>query len=352
MITNKDLKRCSQQVFTYSAQYQAPFYGREKSIIEMQNKTAALKSGEALVISQPLGTGKTFLVNHMISEGKIGVPRGSSFLTAKAVAEHPDLMGQYPGDILIVDEVDIKTKYEKLTGGLHYLQEYLDNSGKRAIVIGDFSLKDPKLSSCLCNQQTLLEFEQIDRDFLYGVLKQRFEHFMKDYIDADFCVENVIDPELINYLSPAWMKMVNSFRGVFSLLQSVVNCDKYVRHNNEKAYLEISMFKEYLADDDALDLDEEVQYEFLDILREYLRSEFPKGTGITRGFTAEELYQLAQTGELDIEYDDFADDILYPLAVSDLLISTGIPTYDEEDGRFIRRPAPFVPSLKLLLSVS
>lgn len=350
MITNKDLKRCSRQVFTYSAQYQAPFYGREKSIIEMQNKTAALKSGEVLIISQPLGTGKTFLVNHMISEGKINVPRNSSFLTALGVEENPDSMKEFPGDMLIVDEVDIKTTYKKLIGGISNLQEYLDNSGKKAIVIGDFSLKDPKLSSCLRNQQMLSEFEQLDREFLCGVLNQRFEHFMSDYLDADFSLENVIDAELIKYLSPEWMNNVNSFRGVFTLLQNVVNSDKYVRYNNNKAYLELSMFKEYLADDDNLDLDDDVQYEFLKILREYICSEFPKGVGITRGFTIDELYQLAQMGEIDIEYDDFADEILYPLAVSDQLVSTGIPACN--DGQFIRRPAPFFPSLNLLLSVS
>lgn len=352
MITNKDLKRCSQQVFTYSAQYQAPFYGREKSIQEMQDKTAALKSGEVLIISQPLGTGKTFLINHMIAEGKINVPRNSSFLTVKAVAENPDSMNQFPGDILIVDEVDIKTTYKKLMGGMSNLQEYLENSEKKAIVIGDFSLKDPKLNGCLHNQQMLTEFELIDRDFLRGVLTQRFQYFMRDYLDADFCLEDVIDAELINYLSPAWMKMVNSFRGVFSLLQSVVNSDKYVRYNNDKAYLELSMFKEYLADDDSVDLDDDVQYEFLEVLKEYISSEFPKGAGITGGFTIDELYQLAQMGEIDIEYEDFAEEILYPLAVSDLLISTGIPMYDDKDGKFIRRPTPFVPSLRLLLSVS
>lgn len=351
MITNKDLKRCSQQVFTYSAQYQAPFYGREKSIIEMQDKTAALKSGEVLIISQPLGTGKTFLINHMISEGRISVPRNSNFLTAKGVAENPDSMNQFPGDILIVDEVDIKTTYKKLIGGMNNLQEYLDHSGKKAIVIGDFSLKDPKLNCCLHNQQMLTEFEQLDREFLRGVLNQRFHYFMPDFLDADFCLEDVIDNELINYLSPEWMKTVNSFRGVFSLLQSVVNSDKYVRFNNDKAYLEISMFKEYLADDGSLDLDEDVQYEFINVLREYIKSEFPKGVGITSGFTIDELYQLAQEGEIDIEYDDFAEEILYPLAVSDLLVSTGIPTYDDNEGQFIRRPAPFVPSLKLLLSI-
>lgn len=135
------------------------------------------------------------------------------------------------------------------------------------------------------------------------------------------------------------------------MLQSVVNNEKYVRFNNDKAYLGISMFKEYLTDDDSLNLDNDVQYEFLKILREYLRSEFPKGVGIERGFTIDELYQLTQMGEIDIEYDDFADEILYPLAVSELLVSTGIPTYDDSEGQFVRRPAPFVPALKLLLSV-
>lgn len=147
------------------------------------------------MISQPLGTGKTFLVNHMISEGKINVPRNSNFLTAKGVDENPDLMKKFPGDILIVDEVDIKTTYKKLTGGMSNLQEYLNKSEKKAIVIGDFSLKDPKLSGCLHNQQMLTEFEQLDREFLRGVLNQRFEYFMPDYLDVDFCLEDVIDAE-------------------------------------------------------------------------------------------------------------------------------------------------------------
>ena len=64
----------------------------------------------------------------------------------------------------------------------------------------------------------------------------------------------------------------------------------------------------------------------------------------------DELYSLAETAGIDIEYDDFAEDILYPLAVAGLLVSVGVPAY--ENGTFIRRPAPFVPSLKLLLSAS
>ena len=61
MITNRDLKACKEQLFSYSAAYQVPFYGREKTIEEMQGLTDGLKPRQVLTISQPLGTGKTFI---------------------------------------------------------------------------------------------------------------------------------------------------------------------------------------------------------------------------------------------------------------------------------------------------
>ena len=59
MITNKDLKLCNEQLFSYSAAYQVPFYGREETIQEMQALSEGLEFGQALTISQPLGTWKT-----------------------------------------------------------------------------------------------------------------------------------------------------------------------------------------------------------------------------------------------------------------------------------------------------
>ena len=349
MITCNELKRCCQQVFTYSARYQAPFYGREKSIAEIQEKVANLQARETLLIAQPLGTGKTFLVNYMIAQDKIQVPRGATFLTAKGIGEKPESMEQFPGDILIVDETDVKTTYKKLTAGMENLQRYLDETGKKAIVIGDYSLRDPALNGHLRNPKFLVEFEPIDREFLYGSTALRFQLFMKDFIGPDFRLEDVLDPQLMEYLTPEWMQQVNSFRGIFSLLQVVVNDNRFVRYNNSKAYLELSMFKEFLSDDGE-DLDTEEQIEFLHLLEEFIRSDYPKGVGITRGFRRDELYELAKDGGIDVDYDDFAEDILYPLALGDYLISTGIPVY--RDGEFIRRPEPYVPSLRLLLATS
>lgn len=349
MITCTDLKRCCQQVFTYSARYQAPFYGREQSIAEMQEKVSALQEGETLLISQPLGTGKTFLVNHMISEGRLDVPRNASFLTAKGIAENPKSVEQFPGEILIVDETDIKTTYKKLSAGMEILQKYLDTTNKKAIVIGDYSLRDAKLQGLLRKPTLLLNFEPIDRAFLQGATLQRFKKFMSKFIDPEFRLDDVLDPALLDYLTPEWMKQVNSFRGIFSLLQIVVNNEKYIKHNSSKAFLELSMFKEYLTDNDGVDLNAE-QIEFLCLLKEFIASEYPKGVGITKGFTKDTLYQLAQSEGINVDYEDFTEDILNPLAHGEYLVSCGIPTY--QNGVFIRRPEPYVPSLQLLLAAS
>lgn len=348
MITCNQLKQACPQVFTYSAQYQAPFYGREASIREMEEKTAKLQPGKTLLISQPLGTGKTFLVNHMIADNRIPVPRGAEFLTARGVAENPVCLDTFNGDVIVVDETDIKTTYKKLTQGMDRLQEHLSRTGKKAIVIGDYSLRNRDLISYLDDPDLILEFEPLDRSFLRGALLQRFQTYLGEFLEEGFTLDDIIDPALMELLTPNWMCQVNSFRGVFSLLQSVVRNDKLVKYNSSKAYLELSMVMDHLKGDEEQPFDTEEQGRFLELLRDYIREHFPRGSGITRGFTLDELFQLAETDEMCIEYDDFAEEILYPLAQDGFLVSTGIPVY--EDGEFIRRPLPLVPSLRLLLS--
>lgn len=348
MITCSQLKQACPQVFTYSAQYQAPFYGREASIHEMQKKTAALQPGQSLIVSQPLGTGKTFLINYLISTGKICVPRGIEFLTARGIAENSSTLDRFPGDILVVDEADIKTTFKKLTKAMDTLQAFLNRSGKKAIVVGDYTLRNQQMLQHLHHPEMIQEFEPLDRDFLRGALLARFKNFLREYIDPDFTVEDVIDPALLEMLTPDWMLQVNSFRGVFSLLQSVVRNDMLIRYNSSRAYLELSMVIEHLNNYDEDSFDTEEQGRFLKLLRVYIQEVYPKGSGIMRGFTLEELYQLADSDGMEIKYDAFAEEILYPLAQGGYLVSTGIPTY--ENGQFIRRPLPLVPSLKLLLS--
>lgn len=347
MITNKDLKKCNEQLFSYSASYQVPFYGREKTIEEMQTLTKELEGGQVLTISQPLGTGKTFLVNYMINNRKIDVPVGSSFLTIRGIAEEPEMMDDFPGDTLVVDEADIKTPVKKLTKGLGALAKYLNANKRKAILLGDYSLKNPKISGCLQHTVPLLQFEDIDKSFLKGVLEQRFKHFLDL---KEFQIDQVMEPELLDYLAPDWMKSVNSFRGIFSLFQKIVADEKSVRYNGEQAYLRTEVFRDFLCRGHDLQLNEN-ERKFWDILCEYLKEMYPKGNGITSGFTDTELYELAKNNGISMDENTFKGEILYPFAAADLLVSTGIPEYISESGDFVRRPAPYVPSLRLLLSV-
>lgn len=347
MVTNKDLKMCNEQIFSYSAAYQVPFFGREDAIEEIQELNKNLKPGETLVISEPLGTGKTFLVNYMISSGKLDVPTGASFLTVRGIAEEPESMDAFPGDTLVVDEADVKTPVKKLVKGLGILAEYLEESGRKAILLGDYCLKNQNISGKLEHTVSLLKFGDMDKVLLRGVLVERFKHFLEL---KEFQIEEVIEEQLLDYLAPGWMKSVNSFRGIFSLLQQVVANEKYVRYNGEKAFLTVEMVHDFLCTDDSMQLDTE-QRKFFELFCDYMKEMYPKGSGITTGFTSEELYGLAKNGGINKDLQEFAEDILDPFARADLLVSTGIPEYEGSGSTFIRRPAPYVPSLRLLLSL-
>lgn len=347
MITNKDLKMCNEQVFSYSAAYQVPFFGREAAIEEMQDLNNNLKPGEALIISQPLGTGKTFLVNHMISIGKLDVPTASSFLTVRDIIEDSESMEAFPGDTLVIDEADIKTSIKKLKGGLELLADYLNQSGRKAIVLGDYSLKNQNITGKLEHTVLLLNFGDMDREFLQGVLEQRFKHFLEL---NEFEIDEIIEPKLLDYLAPDWMKQVNTFRGIFSLLQQVTADERYIRFNGEKAFLTVDMVHDLLCKEDTMQMDK-VQSCFLELLCDYIRKMYPKGNGITVGFTSEELYDLAEKGGINIGFQEFTKNILYPFATANLLVSTGVPEYEEVGGSFVRHPAPYLPSLRLLLSL-
>ena len=149
VITNKDIKICNEQIFSYTSAYQVPFYGRERVITEMMEKVAKVSPAEAIIISQPLGIGKTFLVNYMINNRMLDISKAHSFFNVREIAENPSVMEQFPGDILIIDEVDIKNSYKRMIRGLELVGDFLKKSNKKAILIGDYSLRNERITACL-----------------------------------------------------------------------------------------------------------------------------------------------------------------------------------------------------------
>lgn len=348
MITNKQLIACREQIFSYNDNYQVPFYGRRKSIAEIKELNANLKPGETIIISQPLGTGKSFLINHMISTRDLNVPVATKSLVPKTIGKDKDVLKSFPGDTIVVDEADIKTPAKKLIEGIKNLADYLDDTGKKAIVIGDYTLHNKDISGALKRRVVLNNFEPIDSDFLRGVLRERFKKFLLDGIDTNFDLNSVIEPALIEYLTPSWMDYANSFRGIFSLLQKLVADKELIKYNSNQAYLTVDMVREMLNTDDNENYDEP-QKLFLEYLKQYIKEKYPKGRGINNGFSVKELFQLQMNIDDKTGIVEFEEEILYPLAVSGMLVSTGVPGFSKDTKEFIRRPAPYFPSLELML---
>lgn len=341
MITNKDIKICSEQIFSYTSAYQVPFYGRERVISELMEKITNVSPAEAIIISQPLGIGKTFLVYHMINSKMLDISLKHPFLYVREIAENPSVMEQFPSDILVIDEIDIKTPYKKMIKGIELIGEFLDKSNKNAILIGDYSLRNEMITACLEHKNLISLFEGIDEDFFKGVLDMRFRHFLED--KYDFELESIMEPELIRYLVPDWMKNVNNFRSIFSVLQGIVSEMKY---NSERVYLTVEQLQDFFHKDREYLFDDYQKRYYIE-LKQYIKTAYPNGNNIGEGFSEIKLYELANAGGMNMSIHTFREDILEPFSAMGLLISCGIPRY--ENSKFVRRPGPYLPSLRLII---
>jgi hypothetical protein len=334
---------CREQVFSYTAAYQPPFYNRNISRQEMVDKRKMLEQFQVICISQPLGTGKTFFADELIRQKELELSKGERFLTAKEIAQNPNVLEVTQGDI-VVDECDIKTSWKDLRTALEILSTHLANTRRSAILIGDFSLRNNELATLLVNKTYLESFEPLNTKFLEGVISSRVKVFIPEINFESFSVDKLIEPDFMALLTPEWMNNGNSFRRVFSFLQ---NLAAELPQNNNPCTFTLPMAYEYL---NKVEFEDDKQEEFFNLLLEFIRYKHPNGIGIGDGFFDETLFELAH--ELDFEdMDEFREVILDYFTQFGYLDSLGIPYYDYDVKKHIRRPEPYVPSLEFMIRV-
>ena len=348
MVTNRQITLCKEQIFSSSAAYQVPFYNRDSSKKEIIEKYKNLETSNVICISQPLGTGKTFLVDQLINEGVLEIKKGERFLTAKEVANKPDVLDKLQDATLVVDECDIKSEWSELEKALAILNDHLAESKKSAIVIGDFCMQNQKLASLLERKTYLENFESLNAGFFEGALVARIGKFLKDEVDIEtFTIDKFIEPGLMRLLTPEWMSNGNSFRRVFSFLQVLAS---ELPKNNNPCTFTLDMARDYERSQEV-EFEEEQQEEFFQVFLEYIRERHPDGNGIGEGLFDETLFNLArEVGFQDM--DEFRNVILEPYTRLEHFVSLGIPYYDDTSKKFICRPQPYVPSLKCMLRAS
>jgi hypothetical protein len=345
MISNVEMRDTALKVFSYGS-FEVPFFERDASTDELLRKHGALKPGGVLYLSMPFGSGKTFFIEHLISLGKLqGYAANSAIPRAEQIAESSELLDAQVSRTSIVDDCDARISWSTLKDAMKTLRAHLEKTGKNAIVIGDYTLRNKEFSEDMFRTTTFLDsFEPLTQERLEGVLTQRLQEFLKGKDESDYAAETLFEERLLNTLAPKWMINGNTFRRVFPFLLELC---KQIPYSDDKCFFDYSFAQRHATENSNYYFSTDKQTSYYDVLKRYLKERYPDGKGIQEGLSAETLFQVATQGDFE-DIDEFYETVLEPFARMNVLISIGNPYYTT---RFHRHPEPYVPSAELLLQL-
>lgn len=336
-ITNRDVKRASRQLFASSRAIVTPFYNRVASRQEISELFAdpAVLRGSTVIVSAPMGTGKTFFIDQIARH--IGVVGRATPLIVKEVSERD--LARERGKVVFIDEGDIKSDWSSLVRGIETIGAHVKESGVPSLVLGDYVLRNPKLVEKLPEPRFLRSFEPLDREFLQGVVRQRLQHYLGASRSQD-----VIVPDLYDVLAPDGMAQVNSFRTILSFLEGLVGTLPF---NGDTCRLTVEMATQFVSDNFNPSLSTERQGEFLNRFLDLLADSHPRGEGLDQGLSKEQMFELARAAGYTT-WGSFQEEVIDRFGDLGLLVSRGIPGPDDK-GAFARWVEPYYPSLLLML---
>ncbi|GAB6043292.1 hypothetical protein [Endothiovibrio diazotrophicus] len=335
-ITTQEIKRVATQLFASSRAYVTPFYNRTVSKQEIARLFADADGlrGGVVLISAPMGTGKTFFIDQVAAD--LGIGAKAKPLLAGEVDERA--LEQARGEVLFIDEADIKTNWSDLDRGLGAVGRHLEESGRIGLILGDYTLRNPDLQRHFPHHQFLTSFEPLDRPFLQGVLRQRIEEYLTKR------PEEIIAPELYDLLVPEGCAPINSFRTVLAFLERLV---RSLPGTRQPCWLTPELAVGFVQQEFDPLIETDRQEAFLNLLLDHLAENHPRGVNLEEGFDRAELLLLGKRAGYR-EWEDFQDEIIDPFGEQGLLLSRGVPGLDET-GRFARWIGPYYPSLPLML---
>lgn len=338
--TNRAVSQTMEQVFASGHAYVTPFYNR----VESKKEVRALfdggedLSGTAIVLSAPFGTGKTFFMETISKDLGMAGRRGALRV--------PDLtsvseLKRVKGEVLFLDEADVKSTWESVERGLRVVGSHLADSGRTALLLGDYALRNAALLAHVPSVRFLERFEPLDGPFLQGVVQQRLDRYIGE---GRRRVDDIIDPELYQVLAPAGLAPVNSFRATLAFLQQIAaelpsdGADCRITLEMARHRAGATMDEYQLSD---------LQEKFLNVFLDYVSAHHPRGSGLEDGLDRETMQGFGTEAGYS-SWDELADEIIEPFCDDALLLSRGIPV-SNGDGDFARYGEPFFPSLTLTL---
>ncbi len=354
LISNVGLKEMAPILFAHTGSLVVPeiFAGRESEMKRLLSHMEGVERGSVLVLSEPLGTGKTtFLGNAsraLADKGLLATEREDSAIVGirEFSEEYVDELAA--DEVLILDEVDRKHKREKAMNKLSLINERLGESFSQLILSGDQSVTDrADLREVLDNAKSVewLGMKALTPELLFEALQKRAGYYFRDDDRVAEELPEIFEPAFLRRFIPDTDPPVATFRESLKLLSELASSPSAVPLNEGPCRFSAESCDGWFAEMPPV-TDDQTQVEFLLWLGTYLDSLEQVGEPF-RALATEEWFALHPIGGID-DPEQYEERILDPLVRADVLRGFGVP-FAEGTGKVRRDPGPYLPSVKTFL---
>ena len=300
--------------------------------------------GSNVLISDKLGSGKTFLMEAVI--GELALEKTALWKFGQFPADDADLSDR---EVVFIDECDIKLPARRWRAAFERLVEWRAKLECCFVFIGDYTLLSATVLEKFAGPRpSMVPMENLDQDFLRLALKNRFsmafgERFsalnLKNPSQLPDEMVDIMAPEVWQALLPAWDVSTNVFRDVFRFLHQIASM---LPADSQPMRVGQDLVSQWLAHN-RISFESEMQKRLFDKLAQECASGY-QGEPIE----STDLARLINVGTNDM--DKFHHEVLEPLARQGLLISQGNPSINWDNLSYDRYPGPYTPGAVLRFS--
>jgi hypothetical protein len=297
-----------------------------------------------ILISDILGSGKTFLLNMVVNELRRAQQKTLS--CAKL-----DLASLGESDLIVVDEWDIKVKPKIFRQSLEMLAAALQNHAGTTILLGDYTLRSSGVREALGGPDNLIEtpMEGLNPKFFNLALQNRIA-YVRGNASADDVAEidrEIVVPLLAEALVPEWKVTSANFRDVFLTLSQL--CE-HLGPSTEDGAVGAEEAKDWVAARAPKGMSEVQTAFFANYIVGIREKVQAQGWSSIAPMTLEELRQYGSAGLSD---EAFREEVIEPLwRAPGLIAAMGTPEVSASGDSYDRFPGPYLPGVYARLSIA
>ncbi len=354
-VTDRWVAEQAEKIFAHSPAYNADIEmaGREDALRGLRGILQVESGPRSAVISDMLGAGKTFFLQHAFSaftEEKLFDEERDVATIDYRDATRKDFLGTVKARILIVEELDRKTELEPIESAVEAVARWLDEN-RSVILTGDFALRNPELLAAFAPKGGVrsVEMEPLDNRLLkralylrvYKGLRQKGLSDEDAHTQAGAGVDDMIAPELLAALLPRTEPPVATFREILRILQEMA---KYLPLDTTQCRFSPDIYLEWSEREGRTRRRRGKTAEFVVQLHDEIRRRLEVGEPWRPLHLAEWPWLTRLTPEEQATYETEVMDVLVREKV---LLPMGIP-YAPPARR--RTPGPYVPTVLTFLA--